>query len=246
MALTARHERAAGEVAAMTMEPWWRRPWIGPLLFVAVVFVALSVPRYLTLDPSRSLVPQPAGSTIHYPLLVAHVIFASIAMLTCGFQVWPRFRRRHPAAHRIMGRVYVLGGVLPAGILGFIIGAISPFGPVIRVSNVLLATLWLAVTIAGFRMARRRRFVEHRRWMIRSFALTMSIITNRVWAVVWTIVLMPQLSTTFEGSEALMAQTIAGLAGWLGWVVPLLIAEWWLERDVIRRAPAPSKAALAP
>ena len=45
----------------------------------------------------------------------------------------------------------------------------------------------------GLRMARQRRLVEHRRWMIRSFALTMSIITNRVWAVIATIVLMPQL-----------------------------------------------------
>ena len=37
-----------------------------------------------------------------------------------------------------------------------------------------------------------------------------------------------------------MTQTIAGLAGWLGWVVTLLIAEWWLERDVVRPAPLPA------
>lgn len=76
--------------------------------------------------------------------------------------------------------------------------------------------------------------------MIRSFALTMSIITNRVWAVIATIVLMPQLGTTVGGNETVMTQTIAGLAGWLGWVVTLLIAEWWLERDVVRPAPLPA------
>jgi hypothetical protein len=220
-----------------TMKTWWRRPWIAPLMFIAVVFIAVSVPRYLTLDPGRSLVPQPRGFTLHYPLLVAHVVFASVAMLTCCFQVWPWFRRRYPAAHRTMGRVYVLGGVLPAGVLGLTIGAVSPFGPMIRVSNVLLAVLWLSFTITGLRMARQRRLIEHRRWMIRSFALTMSIITNRVWGVIATIVLVPQLPTTFGGSEASMAQTIAGLAGWLGWVVPLLVAEWWLERDIARRVP---------
>jgi hypothetical protein len=68
--------------------------------------------------------------------------------------------------------------------------------------------------------------------MTRSFALTMSIITNRVWAVIFTIVLAPQLSTTFGGNEALMIQTIAGLSGWLGWVLPLLAAEWWLVERV--------------
>lgn len=213
---------------------WWRRPWIGPLLFLALAFVVVSVPRYLTLDPQRSLVPQPDGFPLHYPLLVAHVCFGSIAMLTCGVQVWPWFRRRYPAAHRITGRIYVLGGVLPAGLLGLTIGAVSPFGPIIRVSNVLLAVLWLTFTIAGIRMARQRRFAEHRRWMIRSFALTMSIITNRVWGVIAMIALMPYLDTTFAGSEVLLRQTIAGLAGWLGWVLPLLVAEWWLERDFHR------------
>jgi uncharacterized membrane protein YozB (DUF420 family) len=211
---------------------WWRRPWLAPLAIVVVAFIAFSVPPYLTFDPSRSRVPQPEGFAAHYPLLVAHVVFGSVAMVTCCFQIWPWFRRRYQAAHRVIGRVYVFGGVIPGGIMGLTIGAVSPFGPTIRVSNVLLATLWLAFTITGLRMARQRRLVEHRRWMIRSFALTVSIITNRLWAVIVTIVLMPQLATTFGGRETLMVQTIAGLSGWLGWVTTLLVAEWWLERSL--------------
>ncbi len=74
--------------------------------------------------------------------------------------------------------------------------------------------------------------------MIRSFALTMSVITNRVWSVVWYLALSPQLSTTFAGSETLMVQTIAGLSGWLGWVLPLLLTELWLERGTYRRPAA--------
>jgi hypothetical protein len=26
--------------------------------------------------------------------------------------------------------------------------------------------------------------------------------------------------------------TIAGLTTWLGWVIPMLAAEWWLDRDL--------------
>ena len=223
---------------------WWRRPWIAPLAALVALFLVFSVPPYLTLDPARSRVPQSEGFAAHYPLLVAHVVFGSVAMITCGFQIWPWFRQRHPAAHRMLGRIYVFGGVLPGGVLGLVIGAVSPFGPVIRVSNVLLAMLWLACTLTGLRMARQRRLVEHRRWMIRSFALTMSIVTNRVWAVIATIVLLPQLPTTFAGNERLMVQTIAGLSGWLGWVTTLLFAEWWLERGLtsprIARPPRPA------
>jgi len=207
---------------------WWRPLWMTPLAVVVVAFIVFSAPPYLSFDPARSRVPQTEGFAPHYPLLVAHVVFASVAMVTGCFQIWPWFRRRYVTAHRVMGRVYVLGGVVPAGLMGLIIGAVSPFGPVIRASNVLLALVWLTCTMAGFRMARQGRFVEHRRWMTRSVALTLSVITNRIWAVIFTIVLLPQLPTTFGGNETLMVQTIAGLSGWLGWVIPLLVTEWWI------------------
>jgi hypothetical protein len=207
--------------------------WLVLLVVADLAFLALAVPPYLTLDVTRSRIPPPAGVPAYYPLLVAHVVFGSVAMLTAPLQLWTWFRRRRPGAHRIAGRVYVFAGVLPAGIAGLMLGAVTPFGPVIRASNVLLAILWLTCTTAGFRMARRRRLVEHRRWMIRSVVLTLSIVTNRVWAVIAAVVLVPQLPTTFGGNEMLMVQAIAGLSGWLGWVLPLVITEWWLiERGV--------------
>lgn len=208
---------------------WWQRPWVGPLLVLTFAFVAFSLPPYLTLDPARSRVPDP-GFAPHYPMLVVHVICGSVAILVCGFQVWPWFRRKHPGPHRRLGRWYVFAGVLPAGLTGLVIGATSPFGPVARVSNVMLAALWLITTLIGWRMARQRRFAEHRRWMIRSFALTLSIMLNRVLGGVLLLVLSPQLDTTFHGDETQLTQTIAGIGTWLGWTVSLLIAEAWLER----------------
>jgi Predicted membrane protein (DUF2306) len=216
------------------------RPWtIAPLLLVVVAFVAFSLPPYLTLDPAQSRVPVGGAVRGYYPLLVAHVIFGSIALVTACLQVWPWLRTRFPHVHRRTGRVYVFAGVLPAGAIGLVIGAMSPFGPVIRASNVVLALVWLTVTITGYRAGRQYRIADHRRWMIRSVVLTLSIITNRAWAVVWVIALVPQLQTTFGGNEALMVQSIAGLSGWLGWVLPLLVTEWWLDT---RQAPASTSA----
>lgn len=209
---------------------WWRRPWVAPFGVVVVAFVAFSVPPYLSLDPGRSRVPAPEGLTGYFPVLVAHVLFGSIAILTCGLQIWPWFRGRYPAAHRRIGRVYVFAGVLPAALMALAIASVSPYGPIARASSVLLASLWLACTITGYRMARQRRYAEHRRWMIRSFALTASIITNRVWGVLFIVVLSPDLQTTYGGDETALARDVAGLTTWLGWTVPLLVAEWWLER----------------
>ena len=221
--------------AAAAVRPWYRRTWaVAPLMLLALAFISYSLPPYLTLDPSRSRVAPPAGVPGYYPALVAHVVFGSIAMMTACLQVWPWLRREHPQVHRRLGLLYIFGGVLPAGLMGLTIGAVSPFGPVIGASNVVLAIVWLTVTMTGFRAGRRHSWFEHRRWMTRSVVLTFSVITNRVWTVIWVIVFIPQLDTTFGGNERLMIQTIAGLSGWLGWVVPLMVTEWRLERSALR------------
>ena len=213
------------------------------LLLLAGAFIAYSLPPYLTLDPARSRIAPPPGSTSYYPLLVSHVVFGSVAMLGGCLQVWAWFRGRFPRLHRRVGYLYVFAGVLPAGLMGLTLGAMTPFGPVLRASNVLLAIVWLAVTFTGFRAARAGEYDVHRRWMIRSVVLTLSVITNRVWAVVWFLALSPQLATTFGGSETLMVQTIAGLSGWLGWTIPLLAAEAWLEaRPTLASASAAARA----
>jgi hypothetical protein len=214
------------------------RPWtVAPLLVLVLAFLAFSLPPYLTGDPARSRVPVAGMPPSYYGMLGGHVIFGSIAILGGCVQVWPWFRGRFPEIHRRLGYAYVFAGVMPAGLLGLIIGAQSPFGPVLAASNVLLAVVWLVVTALGFRAGRAYRLAEHRRWMTRSVVLTLSIITNRVWAVVWVIALSPHLGTTFGGNEQLMVQAIAGLSGWLGWVLPLVVAELWMDARREIRAP---------
>ncbi|MEJ3655881.1 DUF2306 domain-containing protein [Actinomycetes bacterium KLBMP 9759] len=209
---------------------WWQRPWVLPLAFVAVAFLAFSLPPYLSLRPELSRIPAPPEHPWYYPALVGHVLFGSVAMVACCLQVWPWLRRRHPEVHRTIGRIYVFGGVLPGGLFGLSIGIVSPAGPTLQVSSVLLACLWLGCTYLGYRNARRRRFVAHRRWMIRSFALTMSIITNRITGILWIIALLPELGTTYAGSMDGLIRTAASVAAWTGWMGSLLVAEWWLHR----------------
>ncbi len=209
---------------------WLRKPWVGPLAFVVVAFVAFSLPPYLTGDRAAARVQSDWGP--HYPLLVMHVVFASVAILTCVLQIWPWFRSRYPAWHRRIGRVYVWGGVLPAGVSALVIGYMTPFGPVAWASTMMMTPLWLLFTWLGWRAARRRQFRDHRKWMIRSFALTVSIISNRIWGTVAFLVLADRIP------EAELPYMIAGISTWMGWTVPLLISQWWLERKPRRRTPA--------
>lgn len=202
-----------------------------PLLVVCAAFLAFSWPPYLSLDPSQTRLPIRPEFPPHFAVLFAHILFGTIALVGSCLQVWPWFRKRYPAAHRRIGRLYVFAGVLPSGVLAVVVSVVSLQGVTGRIGNTLLSLLWLAVTIAGWRMARKRRYAEHRRWMIRSFALTWSIVVNRLWIAIIAISLAPLADTYYEGDEAMMNLAVAESSIWLSWVVNLLIAEWWLERD---------------
>src|SRR6185437_15021071 len=107
--------------------------WLAPALAAVVVaFLVYSLPPYFT-GGTR----VPATFALHYPLLVGHVMFASVAMMSVVVQIWPGLRRRHPGVHRRVGRVYVFTAV-PAAMCAMVIGAATPFGPILAVSNVLL------------------------------------------------------------------------------------------------------------
>jgi hypothetical protein len=213
---------------------WWRRPWIGPLALLVLAFLSFSLPPYLAFDPARSRVPQPDGFPAHYWFLVAHVIFGSIAMAGAVLQIWPWLRRTYPVFHRYAGRAYVFAGVLPSGIMALTIGSQSPFGPTTRVSDVLAALLWIGCTLAGWRAVRERRFDDHRRWMIRSAALTFSILVNRLITPIAMIVLEPRIPTLFGGSELAYSQSVAAISAWGSVAFALILSQLYLDRRPTR------------
>ncbi|MEU8635109.1 DUF2306 domain-containing protein [Amycolatopsis sp. NPDC048633] len=204
---------------------WWRRPWLAPLALLVAAFLAFSVPPYLTLDPAQSRVPAPPGFAAHYWFLVGHILFGSIAIIGVILQVWPWLRRTHPIVHRRVGRVYVFGGAIPSALMALIVAPFNTFGPAAGVFNVAGALLWLGFTIAGFRATRQRRYADHRKWMIRSFAMTMNTLLSRVYAPLAFLGLRP-----FYPDQASLIQAASTLSGTMSLLSLLLLSQWWLDR----------------
>jgi len=217
------------------------RRWPFVLIILAVAFVAFEVPPYFTGDPAQSRIQPEPSLAAYFPVLTAHVFLGCAALLLGCLQVWPWLRARRPRLHRIIGRVYV-GLCVVAGLLALYLATNTPYGPVARASSTVLATLWIGTSVAGLLAARRRDFAAHRRWMIRSFVLACSIATNRIWVVVLVITLTPG----YHDNNLALLITTAGLSSWLGWTLPLLATQVWLDRDHRRRtvdldrAPAPT------
>jgi len=82
--------------------------------------------------------------------------------------------------------------------------------------------IWIAVNLLGWRAAVQGRFVEHRRWMIRSWALTLAAVTLRLYLPLVMVLDLPFLPCYRAIS-------------FLAWVPNLIVAELWLRRTGPRR-----------
>jgi Predicted membrane protein (DUF2306) len=214
------NRRASADTARRS---WWQRPWLLPLGVVVVWFLFYIWPPYIGLDPSTAIVPIRQDLPVHYPLVVAHIAFGSIALLTVALQVWPWLRRRYPVVHRWVGRTYVFAGALPAGIIAMLI---TPMALAPSVGTTLGGLFWLVTTVMGYIRGRQRRFASHRRWMLYSFAMALNVIWGRIF-----VVLLPL--TPFNNDAAL--GHVFGAAPWIGWVINLIAVQWWLNRTANKR-----------
>ncbi|MGY1662871.1 DUF2306 domain-containing protein [Geodermatophilus sp. SYSU D00705] len=154
-----------------------------------------------------------------------HVGAGGLALLLSPLQFAARLRRRAPRVHRAVGRVTVTA-IAVAGPAGFVLAPLSLAGPVGTAGFGLLALLWLACAATAFRAIRRGDVAAHRRWMVRTFALTYAAVTLRLWLAV-----LIAGQTALAGVDAAVAFHRAYLlVPFLSWVPNLLVAERYLAR----------------
>jgi uncharacterized membrane protein len=171
------------------------------------------------------------GLLIHSALYV-HVACAGLALVLSPMQFATRIRTRAPRVHRVIGRV-VLVAIALGGSAGIVISTVSEAGLVGTIGFGLLGVFWIGSALSAFRAIRRGKVDEHRRWMIRTFALTYAGVTLRIWQPLLTGLL------TALGLDATAAWNRAyTVMPFLCWVPNLLLTQWLL----IRKNGAPQEA----
>ncbi len=117
-------------------------------------------------------------------LLIPHVLFGTIALLSGPLQFSSRFRQRYLKLHRILGRAYVVS-VFIGAFTGIALAAGRPGLP----GTTMQAAAWMVCTTAAFITARNRQITQHRQWMARSYAVTFTFVSSRVlnlWPRYWS------------------------------------------------------------
>lgn len=150
----------------------------------------------------------------HYQVAFFVHVFTAIAVLPAGLTQFSKYIRKHfRNLHRGAGYIYAVAVVLLAGPSGFVIGIYANGGLSSQIAFCLLATLWIYFTIKAVQTIRSKRVAEHRRWMIRSFALALSAITLRAWKFAIVAAFEPRPMDVYI------------VVAWLGWVLNLVVAE---------------------
>jgi uncharacterized membrane protein len=156
------------------------RRWPLALVFVGAIGVGLASYRYLVPGAPGAAPPVLANAFARYGVLTVHAGFAATALILGPFQFIRRLRVDRPRIHRWIGRTYATC-CLAGGSAGLILAFGARTGPVSTAGFGLLAVLWLGATTFAWRAALAGRYLEHRRWMIRSYALTFAAVTLRLY-----------------------------------------------------------------
>jgi uncharacterized membrane protein len=113
--------------------------------------------------------------------LLPHGVFGAIVLLFAPFQFSDRLRQRFTRAHRVMGRLYVLGAFVLAPLGAYIqyyqerFGAPRSFTVLALVDALMLIG---ATAFAGL-FAYKRKIALHRQWATRSYAISLVFIAGR-------------------------------------------------------------------
>lgn len=190
------------------------------VLLLLAIPLAINALSYGNFDPTYGFLrlKQRAIATGWYlPAYYAHVLAAGLILLIGVFQIHPAWGLRWRKLHRMLGKIYVGGILFFSAPGGLIMSLFIDRGPFVLASFLLQCSLWLGCTYLAYYFIRRGNVQAHRKWMLRSYALTFAAITLRVYVFL--------SSWSFDLGQPSAYAAIA----WLSWVPNLLICEWYLR-----------------
>jgi uncharacterized membrane protein len=197
------------------------------LFIFFAVGVGLYPLAYYLFDMSGGLLASKPGSLLNNAVwkgfFYTHITLGGVALLTGWSQFMPRFRARHLPLHRTLGKIYI-AAVVVSGSAGLFIAYYATGGPVSALGFGALAVLWVGTTLVAYDRIRKRAPIEHKHWMIRSYALCFAAVTLRLWLPLFLAGFRMEFNDAYR------------IIAWLCWVPNLLVAELIVRKTFVRKS----------
>ncbi len=193
------------------------------ILAVGVGFYPLV---YFVIDPMFGLLNSKSQALLNdrvwQTVFNAHILLGGLALLVGWPQFNARWRRKSPANHRLLGKIYVLS-VMASGLAGAYLSFFATGGWVPGLGFFCLAAVWLFTTAKAYFHIKQGAVSAHQAMMIYSYASCFAAVTLRVW--------LPLLVLAHQGDFG----KAYPLAAWLCWVPNLLVAYFIVRKTESRR-----------
>lgn len=151
--------------------------------------------------------------TYYKVAFMIHIYSSLVILISGGFLFLSFSNDLIKSIHRIIGKVYVVLLLLLAAPSGLIMACHANGGFSAKVSFIFLTFIWWWSTYQGYVQIRRGNISNHRKWMIRSYALTLSAITLRVMQTL----IDPSLFSNHVSQYVFVS--------WFSWIFNLAAAE---------------------
>ena len=152
-----------------------------------------------------------------------HVFFSPIVILS-GLLQFNRWILKHKTKiHRILGKTYIITVLFISGPSAFIMSLMANGGRIAQSSFVVLSSLWILFTYLAYVKIRRGDTTSHVKWMIRSYALTLSAVTLRFYAYLFDV-----FSIDMGPRETYILLT------YISWIPNLILAELLIRFGYLR------------
>jgi uncharacterized membrane protein len=207
----------------MKRASWWAVTIFAiPIALYAIAYL-LFRERMFPPPLKESFLARPWGI---YP----HVLAGAIALALGPFQFHRGLLVRRRPLHRILGRIYVIAGLV-TGAAGLYMSVYAYGGPIAKAGFAGLGVIMLVTTISALAAVRRRDIPAHREWVLRSYALMYAAVTLRI-----ELPILIGIFSDFTPAYRVVA--------WLCWVPNLLLIEAYVRKT--RAAARPAAEALRP
>jgi uncharacterized membrane protein len=146
-------------------------------------------------------------------------VFTSTFLLFAGFtQFSGSLLRKNKNLHRNIGKAYIIILLFFSAPAGLVMSIFANGGWLSQTAFTSLSILWIVFTALAYRAAVKKDFQSHGKFMVRSYALTLSALTLRAWKLGLVLAFHPKPMDLYM------------IVAWLGWVPNLLLAEWLISK----------------
>lgn len=185
------------------------------LLLVYNTLPYFSFNKQFSFIEERSILFQ---NSIYSASFYIHIFAGAVCISTALIQFSRYLLKKSKAIHRRSGKLYVFVVLILGAPTGLYMSFFAKGSIWERSLFLFMAVFWFITTLKGLTAIHKKNIVGHKVWMIRSYAMTMTAVTFRIYHIIFFLLDWNHL----ENYE---------LSLWISVVGNMLFAEWVIFRQ---------------